>query len=145
MTEGRGTGIPKMLRAIERNQSPLPEFYTDEDRTYFRVEFPIHPVFMEKTRIDASVDQAETQDGTKMAPSWHQVEILRKCLKECRLVDLMAVTGRSDRTKFRKQLLNPLLDAGWITMTIPDKPTSRLQRYRLTEKGREQLERIDWV
>ncbi len=45
MTEGRGTGIPKMLQAIRQNQSPLPEFHTDEDRTYFTVEFGIHPAF----------------------------------------------------------------------------------------------------
>jgi len=32
--------------------------------------------------------------------------------------------------------LGPLLEAGLIEMTIPDKPTSPKQRYRLTEKGR---------
>ena len=48
----------------------------------------------------------------------------------------MAVTGRSDRTKFRNQVLNPMLDAGLLEMTIPDKPTSRNQRYRLTSKGK---------
>ena len=52
------------------------------------------------------------------------------------LVDLMGITGRSDRTKFRHQVLNPLLEAGLIEMTIPDKPRSSKQRYRLTERGR---------
>ena len=51
----------------------------------------------------------------------------------------MAVVGRKDRTKFRNQVLRPLLDAGWIEMTIPDKPTSRKQRYRTTIAGREAL------
>lgn len=54
----------------------------------------------------------------------------------------MVVTGRSDRTKFRHQVLNPLLDAGLIEMTIPDKPRSSKQRYRLTQKGRKLLAQI---
>jgi len=52
----------------------------------------------------------------------------------------MAIAGRSDRTKFRHQVLNPLLEEGLIEMTIPDKPRSSKQRYRLTEKGRKFLD-----
>ncbi len=53
----------------------------------------------------------------------------------------MAAVGRTNRTKFRDQILRPLLDDGLIEMTIPDKPTSRLQKYRLTEKGRDHMAR----
>jgi ATP-dependent DNA helicase RecG len=42
----------------------------------------------------------------------------------------------SDREHFRKAYLEPLLSAGWLERTIPDKPTSPNQRYRLTAKGR---------
>ena len=55
------------------------------------------------------------------------------------LVDIMAVTGCSDHAKFRHQVLNPLLEAGLIEMTILDKPRSSKQKYRLAEKGREFL------
>jgi hypothetical protein len=34
----------------------------------------------------------------------------------------MSLIGRSNRTKFRDQVLRTLLDAGFIEMTIPDKP-----------------------
>ena len=51
------------------------------------------------------------------------------------MLELMAVVGRSDRTKFRHQVLNPLIDAGLIEMTIPDKPHSSKQRYRITPAG----------
>ena len=74
--------------------------------------------------------------GTKLALSQHQVDILHKCREDSTLVDLMALTGRSDRTKFRHQVLNPLLEARLIEMTIPDKPSSSKQKYRLTKKGR---------
>jgi predicted HTH transcriptional regulator len=80
------------------------------------------------------------QVGTKLAPSQHQVEILHKCLKERALLELMVVAGRSDRTKFRHQVLNPLLEEGLIEMTIPDKPRSSKQKYRLTHRGRQYLE-----
>jgi ATP-dependent DNA helicase RecG len=54
----------------------------------------------------------------------------------------MAVVGRTNRTKFRDQVLNPLLEAGLVEMTIPDKPRSSKQKYRLTEKGRQVLAAI---
>ena len=80
------------------------------------------------------------QAGTKSGPSRDQVEIMRNCLTDKRIGELMALVGRTNRTKFRDQLLKPLLEAGWLEMTIPDKPTSSRQKYRLTEQGRNLLE-----
>ncbi|MFZ5759249.1 MAG: Fic family protein [Thermodesulfobacteriota bacterium] len=51
----------------------------------------------------------------------------------------MNLVGRTNRTKFRDQILRPLLDAGFIEMTIPDKPTSSKQKYRLTAAGKQIL------
>jgi ATP-dependent DNA helicase RecG len=47
----------------------------------------------------------------------------------------MAAGCRTDRTRFRNQVLGPLLEAGLLAMTIPDKPNSRLRRYRTAESG----------
>jgi ATP-dependent DNA helicase RecG len=55
--------------------------------------------------------------------------------------DLQQALGMRDREHFRQNYLEPLLTAQWLERTIPDKPTSRLQRYRLTAHGRAWLEK----
>jgi hypothetical protein len=47
----------------------------------------------------------------------------------------MEVLGWRDRTKFRARFIAPLIEAGWLAMTIPDKPRSSKQRYLTTEDG----------
>jgi ATP-dependent DNA helicase RecG len=39
--------------------------------------------------------------------------------------------------------LYPALEQGLIEMTMPDKPTSKLQQYRLTESGRAIAAQLD--
>jgi hypothetical protein len=43
--------------------------------------------------------------------------------------------GLKDRTHLRERYLDPALADGVIEPTIPEKPNSRLQKYRLTAKG----------
>lgn len=45
LAEARGTGIPKVRRAMLQNGSPLPRFDFDESRSYFRVTLPAHPEY----------------------------------------------------------------------------------------------------
>jgi hypothetical protein len=52
---------------------------------------------------------------------------------------LQSALWLSDRKSFRERYLKPALADGLIEMTIPDKPNSRLQKYRLTAKGRQLL------
>ncbi|HOO50076.1 MAG TPA: ATP-binding protein [Alphaproteobacteria bacterium] len=96
------------------------------------------------SKASGIITQAESADqvGTKSGLSRDQVEILRKCLKDQAVADLMAIIGRTNRTKFRDQVLNPLIEKDLITMTIPDKPTSSKQKYRLTGKGRNFIEKL---
>ncbi len=56
LVEGRNTGIPSMLRALADNDSPLPEFETDDERSFFRVTLFVHQAFTEDTRLPASND-----------------------------------------------------------------------------------------
>ena len=51
----------------------------------------------------------------------------------------MAIAGRTNRTKFRDQVLKPLLAEDLLALTVPEKPTSSLQKYRLTDKDRKLL------
>ena len=87
--------------------------------------------------------QAEDQVGTKSGLSRDQVEILRKSLSEQPITELMVLAKRRNRTKFRDQVLRPLLEVGLLEMTIPDKPRSSEQKYRLTAKGRDLLAELD--
>lgn len=52
---------------------------------------------------------------------------------------LQTALGLRDRKSFRERYLQPAIAAGLIEMTRPDKPNSRLQQYRLTERGRHWL------
>lgn len=45
LTEGRNTGISKILRSMRNNGSPDPVFETDDDRLYFLVTLPCHKGF----------------------------------------------------------------------------------------------------
>jgi len=138
-TEGRCTGIPKIIEAMEKNGSPPAEFEFDEDHSYFMVRLPIHPTALEVAESvtgTTPIPSAKVGTGTKSGPSRDQVEILRKCLTDRPISDLMTIAARTNRTKFRDQVLKPLLAVGLLEMTIPEKPTSSKQRYRTTEKGR---------
>jgi hypothetical protein len=53
--------------------------------------------------------------------------------------ELQERVGLRDRENFRKLYLLPALESGLVERTIPDKPNSRLQKYRLTKAG------ADWL
>jgi ATP-dependent DNA helicase RecG len=53
--------------------------------------------------------------------------------------ELQALLGLTHRQHFIKEYLKPLQDVGWLEMTLPDKPRSSKQRYRITPLGREIL------
>ena len=51
--------------------------------------------------------------------------------------ELMVQVGLSHRPTFLYDYLQPALAGGWLEMTIPDRPKSPRQQYRLTKAGRE--------
>ena len=66
-----------------------------------------------------------------------QVERLLRGLRgEMSREALQQALDLQDRKSFRERYLAPALALGLIEMSVPGKPNSRLQRYRLTEQGR---------
>ncbi|MDR1827706.1 MAG: hypothetical protein LBR29_05205, partial [Methylobacteriaceae bacterium] len=53
--------------------------------------------------------------------------------------DIMDRLDLRDINHFREEYQQIAVSAGLIEMTIPDKPNSRLQKYRLTQKGKDVL------
>ncbi len=50
--------------------------------------------------------------------------------------ELAAELGLQSKTGSLKRTLVELVDHGFVEYVLPDKPTSRVQRYRLTANGR---------
>jgi ATP-dependent DNA helicase RecG len=53
--------------------------------------------------------------------------------------ELQRALGLKNRDHFRRAFVLPALADGLLAPTIPDKPNSSLQKYRLTDKGRQYL------
>ena len=83
------------------------------------------------------------QAGTKPGLSRDQAQVLALAATPRSLQELMEPSGRTNRTKFRDQVVAPLLAGGLLEMTIPDKPRSPQQRYRTTPAGTRVLEEED--
>ena len=78
-------------------------------------------------------------DARSVEPVTGEVRLLRVMAGEMTRQQIQESLGLKHEDHFRKAYLLPALQAGLIEMTIPDKPRSRNQRYRLTPEGREYL------
>jgi len=72
--------------------------------------------------------------GTKKGLSQDHLRILRNCKNESSAIELMEILNRTNKTKFKNIIINPLVENGFLELTNPDKPKSPLQKYRLTSK-----------
>ena len=71
-----------------------------------------------------------------------QLTVLKAIFGEMSRQQIQESLGLKHVRHFRKTYLEPTLRAGLIEMTVPDKPQSSQQRYRLTPAGRRYLRRI---
>lgn len=161
LTEGRATGIPTIQRKLKANGSPSAVIDTDENRAYFLIDIPCHPDCLNDD-LSQVVSQVEIADNENIDQKLYQVvyqvvyqvayqvkdvdfEMLYKAflmmLNPVSKTDLMKNLEVSNRSRFKRKCLDILVQSGLATLTIPDKPNSRFQKYTLTEKGRNIIER----
>jgi len=109
-----------------------PSFIEDD---MFTTIVPLAPVASEVTEQVAP--QVTPQVAPQVTP---QVGKLLEALQgEMSRGELMEKLRLKDRMHFRMDYLQPALAAELIQMTIPDKPRSSKQKYRLTDKGRQAM------
>jgi len=114
IVEQLGSGVPRILKACGRDA------------------FEVRDSFI---RIVFRWQKADTPQGSPQVTP-QVVVVLRSAKRTASASELQQATGLKDRVHFLKAYLEPLLLEEWIERTIPDKPRSSKQQYRLTEKGR---------
>lgn len=136
-----GIGTSQQARAVA-DHLVRQQLLDQLSHTQFHVREAIRQRFAQEAQA-----QATDLAGTKSGPSRDQVGIkpglsaeqhtvLAQMTDEHDVATLMQWVGRSNRSKFREVVLTPLLALDLVEMTIPDKPNSSKQRYRLTAQGK---------
>ncbi len=121
LTEGRGTGVPKIIDAMYQNYSPVPEFETDDDCTYFLTTLPINRGFLE------------------LKLNEHLLSILEYCNTPHSKSEILGTLGLSNHPDNARRYISPLMDVGYLTYTLPNVPTSRKQKYVTSQSGHKRL------
>ena len=72
--------------------------------------------------------------GTKKGLSRDHLKILKNCKEESSALELMKILKRTNKSKFKAAIINPLIEHRFLELTIPGSPRSPSQKYRLTGK-----------
>ena len=136
-----GTGTLNILDWCKENGNPPPTWKEQAGSVY--VIFLPAPLPADEKASEVLGPKSVpslSQVCPKSVPSDIFISLLETAKTPTPIEALMKVAEQTNRTRFRKTILRPLLDAGLIEMTIPDKPRSSKQRYRLTAKGRKVIQ-----
>src|SRR5690625_7679949 len=85
---------------------------------------------------DQAIDQVADQATDQVKA------LLSVMINEHNRSELMDFLNLSHNHTFRQNYLHPAIEKGLIELTIPDKPNSSKQKYRLTVKGKQLKEHI---
>ena len=129
IVEGRNTGVPLIISSMENNGSGLPVFETDEERSYFMVTLPIHPLFINRT------NETEHDDFQKRIPLRRKRDDLRSQVLELLRQngnmssgEIATTLGYKKVSNTLRDIINNLLASGEVVYLYPDKPNSRNQK-----------------
>ncbi len=162
LIEQWGSGVRRMFDEAESLGLPEPKIEEVGMRLRFTVYLVESVPGARKTAQGGAQDTAEvTHQATPQAPPHaapHDAgeatgeatgevagEVKRLLLAmhgDMKRMDIQAALGLKHQDYFREAYLIPALQTGLIEMTIPDKPRSGNQKYRLTEKGRQMRKSI---
>lgn len=128
--ENRHTGIKTMIDEMKEANLPEPVFRNERDDfvvTFYNGEYPeMYPeeLIVKDKAQDEAQDKAqdEAQDDI-------EGKIIKYCNVERNIYEIMNFIGYKNRTRFRRDYIKPLVEREKLKMTIPDKPTSKNQKY----------------
>jgi hypothetical protein len=128
--ERMGTGTRDMIRRCREAGLAEPEFSLSDGFT---------TAIRRKLRPATQEVAGEVAGEVTREVAGEVVRLLRVFRGEHTRQDLQQRLGLRGEENFRALYLVPAVQAGLIEMTRPDAPRSRLQKYRLTERGRAAL------
>ncbi|MCQ2335569.1 MAG: putative DNA binding domain-containing protein [Paludibacteraceae bacterium] len=137
--EKAGSGADVIIKGWKDNQWIIPEISecADPDRVVIKMQLSGTKSGTKLgtklgTKSSLSWDSLEIKTGL----NWNQVSTVFEMLKEPNaLKGIQEKYGMSNTSKFKNRYINPLIEEGLVSMTIPDKPTSSNQKYVLSKKG----------
>lgn len=135
--ERAGTGTLDMIALCRKAGIPEPQFEQRGGQFVLTIRRK-KTAQLQKTQAQVEAQEAQVKAQVELF-NW-QRDILSACSKgEKTGKELLSVAGYEKRTGNFKKGLQRLFDHQFIDYTIPDKPKSRLQKYRLAKKGEEYL------
>ncbi|MBN6740321.1 putative DNA binding domain-containing protein [Acidithiobacillus sp. MC6.1] len=132
LIEQWGTGVRRIFTEAQELGLPEPQIKEIGMRVRFIVPL-LEPIRLRKETQPAG-EQVSEQVSEQV------LSMLQACrVRERSKQELLEVAGLANVYLNYKRHIAPLLEQNLLAMTIPDKPQSRLQKYRLTDQGRELL------
>ena len=138
LIEQWGSGVRRIFKEAEELDLPEPQIVEIGMRVRFIVPLGESITVSKPPYGTGSLPQSATQSATQSDET--QINFLQ-ALRSGPLSsgELRSRLKFKHRDSFRKKHLHPALNNGYIERTIPEKPSSRLQKYRLTDKGKKFL------